>query len=330
MKKSVSIIGTVNYDRILLPHGASTQGLGGILYNVFSLAPHLTDDESIMPIARMGAERQREVERFASPYPGLDLSHMIWGSEGTNETVLTYISADEREESLIERVPPLDWNDIAPAVQADWIMVNLISGKELTPELMNRLVSETNGKVILDLQSLTLTFGEKSERNYRNIPSWRDWLTGLTVVKGNEEEIRWMLGEGDRRNESPIEELLIQLLDAGPGVAIVTRGTEGHVIGWRARRLLRWASVPAIPLDPGAVVDTTGSGDAFTSGYLLGMFRGETPFKSSLLAASLAASACMCAGLAPLGDLTDPAAFREKAYTPLLKRIGSGWSGDKL
>ncbi len=228
--KTVSIVGTVNYDRIILPDGASRQGLGGILYNLLALAPHVAPSIALRPIARVGAERRRQVESLAAPYPGIDLQHMLWDPAGTNETVLTYRTADEREEALIERAAPLQWKEIVPAAAADWVMVNLISGKELTAQLVRKLASASGGSLFLDTQSLTLTFGKGSHREYKPVNDWEAWLAGVETVKGNEAEFRAMVGTETAPFEGGLPDLAGMLLGAGPDVAIITRGTGGHAV----------------------------------------------------------------------------------------------------
>ncbi len=304
---TISIIGTINYDRIILPDGASHQGLGGILYNLLTLAPFLKESDRVIPIARVGAERQRQVEEYAAPYGCIDLSGMLWDAAGTNETVLTYHSADERDEALVERVAPLTWDLIEEALRSDWIVVNMISGKELDLDLAKKLSDAARGKVIFDIQSLTLTFEKGSQRSYRPIPNWRDWVAGVDTVKGNEAEMRAMVGGEGKPFEGDLEELARLYLRSGPQVVMITRGREGHVIACRRGSGEKYQEVKALPLPAGSLGDTTGCGDAFTSGYLLGRLRGKNPVTASSLGAALAAEVCTTRGLESLADLKDPA-----------------------
>ena len=311
---TISIIGTINYDRIILPDGASHQGLGGILYNLLMLAPFIDESARIYPIARVGAERQRQVEGYAVPYPCIDLEGIVWDSAGTNETVLTYRTADERDEALVERVAPLTWDEIKEGAGSDWTVVNMISGKELSLDLMQRFAAESAGRIALDIQSLTLTFQKGSQRNYQPIPRWREWFAGVETVKGNEAEMRAMVGDKGEPFQGTLRELAKICLDAGPAVVIITRGTAGHAAAWRSESEETYLETPAIPLPADTVLDTTGCGDAFTSGYLLGRLRGEDPFAASFLGAALAAASCATRGLEQLATLEDPAALRGQHY----------------
>ncbi|MBN1826296.1 MAG: carbohydrate kinase family protein [Candidatus Eisenbacteria bacterium] len=314
MSACVAMIGTVNRDRIITHGGAVREGLGGILYNVLSLAPYLSAKDLVLPIARLGAEdRERAVQLFR-PYPWIDPSGLLADPAGTNETVLRYRTPDEREETLVEKIAPLGWEEIRPAAACDLVLVNLIWGKEITPALLRRLAGAGRARIVLDVQSLTLTFRAGPDRGYRNIPEWKEWAAPAHTVKGNEEEIRWLIGEGDSPFGGDIEEALHRLLDAGPRVAIATRGTRGFTIAWDGEGARRTASLPAIPVPPEECDDTTGCGDTFSSGYLLGMILGEKPLRAALLGSSLAALSCRTRGLRALARLGDPAALRAEAY----------------
>ncbi len=310
----IAVVGTINYDRVILPGGESFQGLGGILYNVLTLAPFVGAEDRIIPIGRVGVERRRQVESLLAPWPAIDRSNLLWNEGGSNETVLTYRSADRREEALVERVAPLTWEEIAPAAAAHHVVINMISGKEVTAPLVARIASEGKGKILLDIQSLTFTFDRASKRSHAQVADWREWLGPAETVKGNEQEMRALAGGGDEPFGGSIEDLARLVLDAGPAVVLITRGTQGHCIARRFGSGARCESFPAPPVPAERVVDTTGCGDAFTSGYLLGSLRGEDPVASSLLGASLAAEVCTLQGVEALGALADPAITRGSLY----------------
>lgn len=314
MSAQVAVVGTVNRDRVITTDGSVREGLGGILYNVLALAPHLAPEDRILPIARLGAEDRRRALDLLRPYPPVDPSGLLVSEAGSNETVLRYRTPDEREETLVERIAPLRWEEIEPAAACDLVLINMIWGKEITPALLHRLASAGRAKIVLDVQSLTLTFRSGPDRGYRNIPEWREWAASAHTLKGNEEEIRWLIGEGEEPFPGDLEEALHAVLDAGPEAAIATRGTKGFSVAWKEEGARRNVSTGAIPVPEGECADTTGCGDVFSAGFLLGMIRGEDPLRAALLGSSLAALSCRTRGLRALSGLGDPEALRRKAY----------------
>lgn len=313
MSVRVAVVGTINRDRIILPGGETHRNLGGILYNVLPLQALLRPNVTVLPIAKIGEESRAEVDTLLDGLSRIDRSSIYFNPEGSNETVLRYISRDEREERLIERIHPFTWEEIRPAAECDKVLVNMIWGKEVTPSLLHRLVDEGGPDLILDIQSLTLTFRSGGDRMYRNIPEWREWVKCATTVKGNEGEILWFTGdEGPFRGS--VKEAAFRILDAGPSTVLITQGTAGHAIGWREGRKRRWMEVPPVPVPEDEVADTTGCGDVFTSGYVAGLLRGEEPLHASLLASTIASLACRTRGLRELLTLPDPFHLRRKYY----------------
>lgn len=324
----ISVIGTINYDRVIQTDGSSFQGLGGILYNVLSLAPFLKNDCNVIPVARAGVERRVEIERLVSHYSLVDSSRVLWCEDGTNETVLTYRNEQERDEALLERVPPLDRSAIEPVLEADYHLVNFISGKEMSLDLWEEFNRDRDGFCITDIQSLTLTFG-KNKRGHRAIPEWRRWLGPVDVVKGNESEWRWLMG-GEGPFAGSLQELSRLVLAEGPSTLLITRGGDGHAVAWKEIKHAYYAEVPALPVDADAINDTTGCGDVFSSGYLLGLLRGEKPLSASLLASTLASESTKLKGVPQLVRLADPAILRAEAYGKWWKRAQTHWKGERL
>jgi sugar/nucleoside kinase (ribokinase family) len=73
-----------------------------------------------------------------------------------------------------------------------------------------------------------------------------------------------------------------RLLAAGPGCVAVTRGSEGALIVSNGETI----EVPAFPID---VVDTTGCGDAFSAGFILGRALGRGLREAARLGCATAA-----------------------------------------
>ena len=90
------------------------------------------------------------------------------------------------------------------------------------------------------------------------------FLPRLDILLANEAEVMALWRTADR------EEALARTADAVP-LAAVTLGAEGSVVLRREQRF----AVAAAPVD--AVVDTTGAGDQYAAGFLLGLARDLSP-----------------------------------------------------
>jgi sugar/nucleoside kinase (ribokinase family) len=112
----------------------------------------------------------------------------------------------------------------------------------------------------------------------------------IDILFANEEELEALTGVGD------FETAFTQVAAKVPTV-VVTRGAEGaHAISNGER-----AHVPAQPI--ARVVDTTGAGDLFASGFLFGYVRGRSLEDSLTLGAICAAEIISHFGARPEVDL---------------------------
>ncbi len=88
----------------------------------------------------------------------------------------------------------------------------------------------------------------------------------VDLVFANEAEVTLLTGKGDL--DSAVDELA-----RGPALCAVTRGPQGSVVAAGSERV----RVPAWPVE--AVVDTTGAGDLYAAGFLVGLIRGSAGAK---------------------------------------------------
>jgi adenosine kinase len=118
-----------------------------------------------------------------------------------------------------------------------------------------------------------------------------DLLTGdLDVLFANEEEATMLFGAPD------LDAAIAALGETGV-LAVVTRGAQGCVVLTADGP----TAVPAAPVP--RVVDTTGAGDLFASGFLYGITHGLDPADAARLGGLCAAEVVSHVGARPLTDL---------------------------
>ncbi len=92
----------------------------------------------------------------------------------------------------------------------------------------------------------------------------------------NDEQLRGFTGRSD------LDGAARELIERGAGCVAVTCGGEGALVVTPEAA----EKVPAFEVD---VVDTTGCGDAFSAGFLMGVAGGRTPFQAAVLGNATAA-----------------------------------------
>ncbi len=131
----------------------------------------------------------------------------------------------------------------------------------------------------------------------------RSWLHRVTMLSLTLEEARRLLA---REDTAP--RVLLDTLAAQIPVVALRMGDQGAYLAWRGR-------VYRYPLLPIRTIDTTGAGDAFTAGLLLGWRWGLSGEATGWLAHLLGALATTVVGAGP--HLPGPEALH--AHWPALK-----------
>ena len=122
----------------------------------------------------------------------------------------------------------------------------------------------------------------------------RDWEV-FHIVLANEAELGALF---ETEDFDAAADKLAALVE----IAAVTRGAEGSVILRGDERVV----VPAYPVDK--VVDTTGAGDQYAAGFLLGLARGRPLAEAGALGSLAAAEVIAHWGPRPMVKLSDLAA----------------------
>ena len=118
----------------------------------------------------------------------------------------------------------------------------------------------------------------------------RPLLPQVDFFLPNEDQLLALTGDAD------LDAAIGTVLEAGAGCVAVTRGAAGSRVAAAGTDL----TVPALPVP---VVDTTGCGDAFSAGFIVGICRGWDPRRAAEL--GTAAAALVAQGLGSDAVLTD-------------------------
>jgi sugar/nucleoside kinase (ribokinase family) len=297
MTRFLAVIGTVNHDVIVHRDGTRSESLGGILYNVLTLAPLLEGTGiGVRPFGRVGTEHLAEIRRLIAPYPHVDASGLIADPAGTNLSLLDYSAPGERVERVELRVAPLSPADVAGAAGAEAVLVNMISGRDLSPGTVAGLRARSRARFLLDVQALART--ADAPRRPRVVPDRDAWCASFDLVRGNADEIVSFGGARELR------ESVRRILAAGPAEVLATLGDEGSLRAVAARGRggePALTTIPAFPA-PGAV-DPTGCGDSYLSGVCAAAALGVAPEDAPLLGAWTAAQVAALSGLDALAAL---------------------------
>ncbi|MGM0606412.1 MAG: ribokinase [Halobacteriota archaeon] len=116
-------------------------------------------------------------------------------------------------------------------------------------------------------------------------------LSDVDVLTPNRSEARILAGYRPDE-EVDDEDLLDELRDLGPRAIVLTRGSDGALVGTEETT----THVSAVAVD---VVDTTGAGDAFNAGFAVGLGEGMSIVDAARFAAVSGSLACTAYEVVP-------------------------------
>jgi len=111
-------------------------------------------------------------------------------------------------------------------------------------------------------------------------------LSYVDVFVPNDEEAQRLTGEHDPRRQAQ------KLLDAGCGAVVITMGGRGTLL--MDRQQIVEASAFLVQ-----VVDSSGAGDAFAAGFIVGLLEGWSMADTLRFASAIGASSCTQLGCTP-------------------------------
>ncbi len=293
------VLGHLCLDTIHPPEGPEIRSCGGIYYAVTALAVLGEPGDRVMPVFGVGeADRAALLEDLAR-FPAIDTSGIYTLDHPTNAVHLFYREGGVRTECSRHIAGPIPFERIRPHLGVDGILVNMISGSDLTIETLDqiRMAVRTHGTPMhFDYHSLTLGLGRDHERFRRPVEDWRRWAFMVETVQLNEEEIAGLTREGLTERQT-----VGHLLTLGPKAVVVTRGERGATLYTNDRKSVVRTDIPGTPVE--RPVDATGCGDVFGAVFFRHAVRTKDLQAAAVAANRAAAAKARLAGSAGMLDL---------------------------
>lgn len=303
---TVTVIGHLCLDEIHHPDGRISGSYGGIWFTVATLAAVLPPGGVVRPVFGVGKEEHAQFAEALAAFPNVDQSGIYRTAGPTNRVSLRYNSGPERVEVSRDISEPIPLRKISPALDADLVLVNMISGFDITLETLDEIRMRTRDRgvpVFFDLHSLTLGVRDDFERFRRAVDTWRRWLFMLHTVQMNETEAGALTPEGyDEEN------LVKQTLALNTHALCITRGSRGCTVYVNDRKRIVRHDAPGIRVEGG--VDPTGCGDVFGAAYCAHLAGSNDPAAAAEFANRVAAAK---AGLTGSKDLATLSRYRLEA-----------------
>ena len=189
---------------------------------------------------------------------GVDTRYVVRNSElpSNHHIVLNF----KGERTILIYHQPWKYN-LPELDKSKWIYFTSLSPTFVESNLLDQLTNyleRTSASLLYNPGTFQIKAGVK--KNPRLLS-----LTKIFIV--NVEEAKIILGHPEGEN-IPIKKLLKGIVDLGPQMAVVTDGGEGS-FGFDGEKYF------SLGIFPAKLVEMTGSGDAYATGTLAGLFHGK-------------------------------------------------------
>jgi sugar/nucleoside kinase (ribokinase family) len=290
----ITVIGTINKDTIIFPGGKRTESFGGILYNLSALSGLAGQNAEVYPVCNLGYDVYDQVKHILKDYDNVRLDGIAKVRVKNNHVCLTVDRENQREETLCNRVPRVTFGQVEPFLDSDIILVNFISGFDVSLSALRKIRETTDAPIFVDVHSLTLGVHKNGKRFYRNPTNWREYLKQADIVQANLAELAVLSGKR-LRSQKEIQELGSHILGLGPRALLITMGGDGALMAYKTKRAC------SIRKAAGARVrsfkDATGCGDVFSAGFIVCYLQTGRLDRSLHFANQVAAEKCKISGV---------------------------------
>lgn len=223
-----TVIGHFSFDVFHHLDGGEERRPGGIFFAVAALASLAGEDDSVQPVFGVGAKDVDAVKEKFSAYPSIDASG-IFQLEGDTNEVHYFIQGEKTTTECSKNIaPPIPFSNIKPYLSTNGILLNMISGSDITLETLDEIrlaIREKNIPLHLDLHNLTLGVNPDASRFRRPLSDWRRWCFMVDSVQMNEEEAAGLTME--RYDEELLAKQMLPLMVKG---MCITRGGKGATL----------------------------------------------------------------------------------------------------
>ncbi|HEX9916475.1 MAG TPA: PfkB family carbohydrate kinase [candidate division Zixibacteria bacterium] len=275
--RKITVIGSITQDTINLPYGKQTKSFGGIFYNLLSLSYLSSKNVKTYPICNLGEDIHKDVIKILDERENI-VKGGIKKSKGRNNAVCLFCKkSGKRKEFLLSLVPPLNFSQIKPYLNSALILVNFISGFDLSLKTLEKIRASTTKPIYIDIHSLSLGVKKNGERFPKKPKLWKRYIKCADMLQMNWGEFSILSGR-KVKNINQIKVWAEKILKLGPKVIIITLGKRGAFMMYcKEDKTGYYFSQNRTD----EVMDAVGCGDVFTSAFIISYLQTRN-LKSSL------------------------------------------------
>ena len=190
---------------------------------------------------------------------------------------------DKEREEIYDNITGELFVDTSDLNKFDGILINMITGFDITLNQMKKIRKNYRGPVYFDVHTFSRGLGKDMKREFREIPEFDQWAENIDILQVNSREL-FTLADLKAKNE-----IIRVILSKGVKYLIETRGKKGAMCCSLENSEINIKKMPAIYINENNQV---GTGDVFGAVFFYSYIKNGSPgiaLKDAVLAGGCAA-----------------------------------------
>lgn len=159
---------------------------GGVYYSALGFLSSFKPNDRLMLLT---GKNSKNSGLFGTLYSNVDLS--LSDEIDDMPEVFLYTSGENERREVYKNISgKLNLEKIKDFSGFDGIMINMITGFDITLEQLKWIRKNYNGLIYLDVHTLSRGFDEDGRREFRMIPQIEEWLSCIDILQCNESELK--------------------------------------------------------------------------------------------------------------------------------------------
>jgi len=257
------VLGHLSLDVLHMPDGSEREEGGGIFRVLATLSAAGGRSDKFITVSGAGKKELASMRERLDALPGVETDGLFATETPIHRVHYYFRNTEDFVECAKELAPPIPFSRIRSHLDVNGILVNMISGVDITLDTLDeiRMAVRNEGiPVHLDMHSLTLGVNDRHERFRRPLPDWRRWAFMIDTVQMNEEEVAGLTEETMTEQQT-----VGHMLTLGVKGVLVTRGARGATVFVNQHKTVVRTDIPGAA--NGHPVPHIGRGDVFGAAF---------------------------------------------------------------
>jgi len=271
----LAVIGEPCMDYIHRGEHTTSKQFGGIMYSLVSLAVLSKENADVYPVMNLGEDEYDNVTGFLKNFSNIDISLVKKVKHKTRIVNLFYKDKDsvlnvstkktyDREENSTAPTLPVEYEQVKEALpHLNGILVNLVSGVDISLLALQKIRSNFSGYMHMDLHNLVMKTFPDGRREQLPVKEWKEWTSVPDTLQMNESELNILTGDNVTEYETAGKILNNERVRS----ISITRGRSGVSLYELSPQDKSVKRTDMARIDSPAFIDSTGCGDVFAASF---------------------------------------------------------------